>query len=236
MKALRITLIVLASVVILGIVGCKNRDSIISDETEFTTHPGITEETDPSVSEETSDTSETALATEVSATATPTAAPDITSENQETERVPVETTQATNTGNGDNSEPVDQARQNVPAATATPMPTATTAPTATSTPIPTEIPEPTATPTPMPTPTSTPTPTIAPIYDPQYTSCIVDVGWEDNQTGLSGTITGLQARRNSVGDWILTDESDDAVADAVMAAGAGGWYDWIIDGSHRNFS
>ena len=235
MKALRITLIVLASVVILGIVGCKNRDSIISDDTEFTTHPGITEETDPSVSEETSDTSETTLATEVSATATPTAAPDITSENQETERVPVETTQATNTGNGDNSEPVDQASQNVPAATATPMPTATTAPTATPTPIPTEIPEPTATPTPIPTPT----PTIAPIYDPQYTSCIVDVGWEagDDVNGYtSGVVTGVTARRTSNGNWVLTTESADAVAAAAYATGASGYSDWIIDGSHRNFS
>ncbi|SEW38042.1 hypothetical protein SAMN05216413_2606 [Ruminococcaceae bacterium KH2T8] len=148
MKTLRLTLVVLASVVILGIVGCNNRDSIISDDTELTSQ---SLEATTATTETTSETDPVATPTATSApsaTTTPTLTTVPTSTLTPTPEV-VESTSATDV----QATEATQSQVSVETAT-TQAPTVTQAPTAastpTSTPIPTATPEPTATPTPEP--------------------------------------------------------------------------------------
>jgi len=155
MKTLRSTLMVFSLVVILGIVGCNNRDSRISDDTEITSQiEETTEETFTSTEETT---------TEVTATPTATATPRATATPKPTEE-PVET-EAEADGNVEAtvvSQETTPAETQIAQATSTPIPAATQVaeplqvstdtPAPIATPVPTSTPAPTATPPPSPTP------------------------------------------------------------------------------------
>ena len=145
MKTLRLPLVVLASVVILGIVGCNNRDSIISDDTELTSQS----------IETTSETTETVPETDPVATPTATSAPSatatttLTTEPTATSTPIPDTTESTEATAVQTTESIQAAEETVTSApTQTPTATATQVPSATSTP--TSTPIPTATPTPEP--------------------------------------------------------------------------------------
>ena len=97
----------------------------------------------------------------------------------------------------------------------------------------TPTPKPTA--TPKPTSTPKPTPTIAPVHDPRYTRCVADFEWEGGDGNIySGTVRNVPCRRNSAGDWIPTSKGEDMIADDAVYSG--GWSEWIIEGSERDFS
>ena len=155
MKTLRLSLVVLTSVVILGIVGCTNRDSIISDDTEFTDQSiEATTETTEAASE--TDAVATPTATSAPrATATPTLTTVPTATSTQTPEVvessvttDVQATEATQAQTPNENVAPNATQES--AATATQAPVATSTPT--STPIPTATPEPTSTPTPSPEP------------------------------------------------------------------------------------
>lgn len=227
MKTLRVIPMVLTVAVILGSVGCKKYDTSESLEDEFEiTEVSAVESIESTIDE-----------TTVSVTNT-----DATVSVATSETTAESTTEATNTTPAEVPREVSDATegQSNSAPTAAPATSATQATSEpTSTPVPTETPTPEPTATPVPTDTPTPTPTIAPVYDPQYTSCIADFGWEagDDYNGYTtGTVYGVPCRRNSAGYWIPTDEGDDMIADAAFATGAGGYSDWIIEGSQRDFS
>lgn len=228
MKTLRVIPAVLIVAVILGSVGCKNQSytEIGKDEFEITesTIEIIPVETDvTTVDDSVHDADIMNIATrKTDVTVTPTPA------QSEATVVIVETTTSVTTETTVSiTTPAESAIQ-----TETPIPSATPIPTVTPTPEPTATPIPTNTPTPTPIPA----PTIEPVYDSQYTNCIADFGWEDNQTGTSGTVYNVPCRRNSAGVWIATDEGAQMVSDVAIAAGACGYSKWIIDGSQRDFS
>ena len=231
MKTLRVIPMVLAVAVILGSVGCKKYDISESLEDEFEITEASAEESIES----------TIYETEVLVTNTDAMVSVATSETTAESTTDVETTipaevprEVSDTAEGQsNSTPTAAPATSDTEVTA--EPTATPIPTATPTPEPTPIPTDPPTPTPIPSPT----PTLAPVYDPQYTNCIADFGWEagDDYNGYTtGTVYGVSCRRNSAGYWIPTDEGDDMIADAAFATGAGGYSDWIIEGSQRDFS
>ena len=124
---------------------------------------------------------------------------------------------------------------NTPKPTSTPNPTATPKPTATPTPEPTEAPEPTK----APTSTPKPTPTPKPVNDPKYTKCIADVEyWAGNDNCYHGIVYGVPCKRNKSGKWVITNEGEQMVWDAIEAEHPdyGGYTDKIVSGSQRNFS
>lgn len=155
MKTLRSALMVFSLVVILGIVGCNNRDSRISDETEITSQiEETTEETSTSTEETILEVTATPTAT---ATPSATATPKPTDEPDETEAATQEIVEATvvsqETTPAENQVALVTSTS-IPAATqvAEPLQVSTDTPAPTATPIPTATPAPTATPTPSPTP------------------------------------------------------------------------------------
>ncbi len=125
------------------------------------------------------------------------------------------------------------------APTATPKPTV--APTATPKPTATPTPEPTETPVPTKAPTSTPkpSPTPKPVNDPRYTRCVADVEyWAGNDNCYHGIVYGVPCKRNKSGKWVITNEGEQMVWDAIEAEHPdyGGYTDKIVSGSQRNFS
>lgn len=143
MKTLRSALMVFSLVVILGIVGCNNRDSRISDDTEITSQiEETTEETFTSTEETT---------TEVTATPTATATPRATSTPKPTEEP--EETEADTAGHVEAtvaSQETTPAETQVAPAASTPVPVVNQVPEAVTDSV--DDPVPTATPTPSPTP------------------------------------------------------------------------------------
>ena len=221
---------VLSITVVLGIVSCSSEISEVRDNEIGITASRTEESTESSAStnvveisvEPSAGSTETvATESEMSASVNADAAEDTRPARSTTTSTAVETEVSQTSVEVSSEEPISSSED-------TTIPSEPISSTVTPTPQPTEVPAPTSPPS--------PTPTLAPVYDPQYTNCIADVGWNDNQTGLSGTVYGVPCRRNAAGIWVPTNEGDDMIADAVIASGAGGWGDWIIEGSERDFS
>ena len=238
---------------IIGLASCNKKAS-----------PDISSSTANEETEITSDASSEVITSGSSEEATPTSS--FSQANTETSEESTETTtnievaestqQTSQTTRS--SEPVRvNSDQTQPKATATPTPKPTKAPTSaptnapkpTSTLKPTASPKPTATPTPEPTeapeptkaPTSTPkpTPTPKPVNDPKYTKCIADVEyWAGNDNCYHGIVYGVPCKRNKSGKWVITNEGEQMVWDAIEAEHPdyGGYTDKIVSGSQRNFS
>ena len=143
MKTLRSALMVFSLVVILGIVGCNNRDSRIIDDTEITSQiEETTEETFTSTEE---------TIPEVTATPSATATPKPTEVPEETE-ITVEESVA-NTDASEETSPVETQSSST---TATSTPVSSNSQSSEQVQVSPDTPDPTSTPVPTATPTPTP--------------------------------------------------------------------------------
>ena len=242
--AIKIAFIALIYAMVMGLTSCSGCSN--SDALSFSTaKEEVTENTSDTSSEEAVPTSSFSQANKKDPEES-TVATGITTIIEVAESTQ-QTSQTTRS-----SEPVRvNSDQTQPKATATPTPKPTKSPTSapTNTPKPTSTPKPTATPTPEPTeapeptkaPTSTPkpSPTPKPVNDPRYTRCIADVEyWAGNDNCYHGIVYGVPCKRNKNGKWVITNEGEQMVWDAIEAEHPdyGGYTDKIVSGSQRNFS
>lgn len=115
--------------------------------------------------------------------------------------------------------------------------TAASDPDDTSSVMPTETPDPTN--TPSPEPLNSPSLTPKPVNDPKYTRCIADVEyWAGNDNCYHGIVCGVECRRNKAGRWVITNDGESMVWDAIEAEHPdyGGYSSKIIRGTERDFS
>ncbi|MCR5527677.1 MAG: hypothetical protein K6F49_00505 [Saccharofermentans sp.] len=196
MKTLRSALMVFSLVVILGIVGCNNRDSRISDDTEITSQiEETTEETFTSTEE---------TIPEVTATPSATATPKPTEVPEETE-ITVEESVA-NTDASEETSPVETQSSST---TATSTPVSSNSQSSEQVQVSPDTPDPTSTPVPTATPTPTPEPVVIDIEASAqangYVAIDIDMGNGTTQriygyyVDMSGLDSMVNDYRESIG-------------------------------------